>query len=91
VSDKYEHLTREHLMASLNLLDNYSPAMRDALNKLTIDWQTSTELETTTNTLEALLKRGDVERRKNTKYRRLTSNLKNRYLWRIKEGRGEAL
>jgi hypothetical protein len=62
----------------------FSRAMREALSNLTIDWQTSTQLQTTTNTLKALLERGEVEQRKNPKYRS-TMNMKNQYLWRIKE------
>lgn len=57
----------------------YSPAMRAALTRLTQDWQTATQLCAKWNTLNALVQRGDAERRENPV---LTMGI-DAYQWRV--------
>jgi hypothetical protein len=65
--------------------ETFSAAMRVALDNLTVDWQTVTQLHTNTRTLESLVERGLVEKRPNPRYIHGRTNMKLMYQWRLVE------
>ena len=65
--------------------ETFTTAMRMALDSLTVDWQTVSQLHTNTRTLESLLQRGLVEKRLNPRYVHGRTNMKLMYQWRLVE------